>query len=159
MVPARRLQWGASGLVFKDTVELTALDDPEVDGVTLYISDFKRSIVDKLAKDFFSEPSQASLTCAITGPVSIKQGSPDKLGGAEGSEVFSEQKGLNLFKNKTLRVRRVYDARRNALVYVAYSTRMTAAADDGAVSSGRYRTSICAVKLPDLPAPALAAEN
>jgi hypothetical protein len=29
-----------------------------VPGVTLFISDFKRSIVDKLAKDFFSEPSQ-----------------------------------------------------------------------------------------------------
>ncbi len=27
-------------------------------GVTVYVSDFKRSIVDKLAKDFFSEPSQ-----------------------------------------------------------------------------------------------------
>ncbi len=29
-------------------------------GVRLYISDFKRSLPDKLAKDFFSEPSQAS---------------------------------------------------------------------------------------------------
>jgi hypothetical protein len=32
-----------------------------VPGVTLFISDFKRSIVDKLAKDFFSEPSQVGL--------------------------------------------------------------------------------------------------
>jgi hypothetical protein len=29
-----------------------------VPGVTLYISDFKRSLVDKLQKDFFAEPSQ-----------------------------------------------------------------------------------------------------
>lgn len=29
-----------------------------VKGVTIYISDFKRSISDKLNKDFFSEPSQ-----------------------------------------------------------------------------------------------------
>lgn len=29
-----------------------------VEGVTVYISDFKRSLVDKLSKNFFSEPSQ-----------------------------------------------------------------------------------------------------
>ena len=27
-------------------------------GVTIYISDFKRSLTDRLAKDFFDEPSQ-----------------------------------------------------------------------------------------------------
>ncbi|KAL6763071.1 CreA protein-domain-containing protein [Haematococcus lacustris] len=150
-------EWAASGLIFKDTVEVTAIDDPEVDGLTIYISDFKRSIVDKLAKDFFTEPSQASLSCGISGPVAFRKGSPDDLGGIEGKEVFSEQKGLNLFKNKTLRVRRVYDPKRNSVVYVAYSTRLNSASDEGSVSSGRYRTSVCVVKLPDsvLPAPQL----
>ena len=108
-------------------------------GVQLYISDFKRSLTDKLAKDFFSEPSQvrssfkwcpilpvygkqrplarpaaclrqhiimsqccaatqASVTCAATGPISV----PDlsRIRGSEGQEVFSERKGLSLFKNK-----------------------------------------------------------
>lgn len=37
-------------------------------------------------------PAQASLTCEVTGPVSFRQGDPAKLGGTEGSEVFSEQK-------------------------------------------------------------------
>ena len=32
---------------------------PAVKGITVYITDFKRSLADKLAKDFFSEPSQA----------------------------------------------------------------------------------------------------
>jgi hypothetical protein len=32
-------------------------------------------------------------------------GDPSKLGGSEGSEVFSEAKGINLFRNKTLRIR------------------------------------------------------
>ena len=43
-----------------------------VPGVTIYISDFQRNIVDKLKKDFFSDPSQASLTCAVTGPIAVK---------------------------------------------------------------------------------------
>lgn len=37
---------------------LSVLMTPAVKGVTIYISDFKRSISDKLNKDFFSEPSQ-----------------------------------------------------------------------------------------------------
>lgn len=38
----RVASFAASGLIFKDSVEVTAFDDPEVGGVTLYISDFKR---------------------------------------------------------------------------------------------------------------------
>lgn len=54
-------------------------------------------------------------------------------------------------QDKTLRVRRLYDPDRRTLLYVAYSTRLSTAADDGAVTTGRYRTSICAVHLPDAP--------
>jgi catabolite regulation protein CreA len=56
-----------------------------VEGITIYISDFKRSLADKLAKDFFTEPSQASVTCAATGPVRIKDMS--RIRGSEGGEV------------------------------------------------------------------------
>lgn len=126
-----------------------------MDGVTIYISDFKRSIADKLAKDFFSEPSQASVTCVATGPVTLKN--PDKVKASGGQEIFAEGKGLNLFQQKTLRVRRIFND--NTLLYVSYSTRLSSASDDG-VSSGRYKTSICAlpvapvVTAADVPAPA-----
>ena len=80
--------------------ELVSVQDPEVDGVTVYITDFKRSLADKLSRNFFSEPSQASVTCAATGPVVIKD--VKKISGPEGSEVFSEQKGLNFFQNKVI---------------------------------------------------------
>jgi len=43
-------EFDASGFIFKDQVEITAYDDPLVSGVTLYVSDFKRSLTDKLAK-------------------------------------------------------------------------------------------------------------
>jgi catabolite regulation protein CreA len=48
-------------------------------------------------------------------------------------------------------VRRLYDPDRRNLLYVAYSTRLSTAADEGTVTTGRYRTSICAVHLPDAP--------
>lgn len=109
--------------------------------VTIYISDFKRSLTDKLARDFFSEPSQASVTCVANGPVAIKNLAA--VTKASGQEIFSEGKGLNLFQQKTLRVRRIYHD--NVLLYVSYSTRLSSSSDDGGVSSGRYRTSICAL--------------
>ena len=34
--------------------------------MTIYFSDFKRSLVDKLQKDFFSEPSQVGATQGVT---------------------------------------------------------------------------------------------
>eukprot|EP00191_Tetraselmis_sp_GSL018_P000969 CAMPEP_0177610290 /NCGR_PEP_ID=MMETSP0419_2-20121207/19679_1 /TAXON_ID=582737 /ORGANISM="Tetraselmis sp., Strain GSL018" /LENGTH=189 /DNA_ID=CAMNT_0019105543 /DNA_START=171 /DNA_END=741 /DNA_ORIENTATION=- len=140
-------EFTASGLVFKDSVELLAMDDPEVLGVTVYISDFRRSLADKLAKDFFSEPSQASIYCSQTAP-DIVIPNPDAVKGSEGKEVFSQQKNLNFFQNKTLRVRRVFDEARETMIYIAYSTRLTRdSSDSHSLSSTQYKTSICAVPL------------
>jgi hypothetical protein len=137
-----------------------------------------------------AEPSQASLTCAVAPGAFVPD--PKKLEGTEGREVFSEKKGISIFKvrpapasrvplphpadhpqhppfpppphppsthptppprqDKTLRIRRLYDPDRRTLLYVAYSTRLSTAADEGGVSTGRYRTSICALHLPDAPA-------
>eukprot|EP00891_Asterochloris_glomerata_P000566 jgi/Astpho2/566/Aster-x0024 len=77
----------ASGLIFKDSVEVIAQEDPAVKGVTIYISEltwliisaarqpaaslaacqeqgslcslYCRSLTDKLNSNFFDEPSQA----------------------------------------------------------------------------------------------------
>ncbi|KAK9842942.1 hypothetical protein WJX74_004679 [Apatococcus lobatus] len=138
-------EFGASGLFLKDTVETLSLEDPDVKGITVYITDFKRSLADKLAKDFFSEPSQASVTCAITGAISVAD--ERQLRGSEGKEIFSEgRSGLQLFKNKTVRVRRVFDEKHKTLLYIAYSTRL-GSGNDQQVSAGRYKTSICALPL------------
>mmetsp|Transcript_996 Transcript_996/g.3027 ORF Transcript_996/g.3027 Transcript_996/m.3027 type:complete len:261 (-) Transcript_996:207-989(-) len=142
----RIAEFAASGLIFKDSVEVLAVDDSAVQGVTVYISDFRRSLTDKLARDFFSEPSQASIFCAQTAPqISIRD--IENIKGTEGREMFSQQKNLNLFQNKTLRVRRIYDEARQTLVYVAYSTRLTNASDKDSISAGRYKSSMCVVPL------------
>ena len=43
----------------------------EVEGVSLYLSDFTKPITDRMSKDFFSDPSNADLECVRTGPVKV----------------------------------------------------------------------------------------
>ncbi|GAQ92043.1 hypothetical protein KFL_009090030 [Klebsormidium nitens] len=132
-------EFTGSGFIFKDSIEVMSIDDPKVSGVTIFVSDFQRSLTDRLSKDFFNEPSQASITCAQTSPLRIV----GKIAGKEGEEIFQETKNFLAFK--TLHVRRIFDEKKNALVYVAYSTRFQS--DNDKVSAGRYRTSICTVPL------------
>jgi hypothetical protein len=80
---------------------------------------------------------QASLACVVTGPPQVS--SVDKIRGRDGKEVLSQNRNFNMFQQKALRVRRLYDEKRNAIVYVAYSTRLNNATDEGAASVGRYK--------------------
>lgn len=143
-------EFAASGLlplpgVFRDTVQVVRLTDPGVEGVSLYFTDYSRSLVEKLSSDPFADPSQSSITCVATGPIKIKD--PEAAAAADGEEIFSELKTLNIFQNKRLRVRRIYDKTNGAIIYVSYSTRFTSTSDEGGVSSSRYRTSTCALPL------------
>ena len=87
-----------SGIFFKDTLTVESFDDPKVQGVTLYISNFQRPLNERLQKDFFSDPSTASVGCAKTGPISIAD---NIVIGKQGEEVFEENKSL-LFKQLTV---------------------------------------------------------
>lgn len=127
-----------SGLVFKDTLVIEGFDDPKVQGVSLYISNFQRPLTERLQKDFFSDPSFASVGCAKTGPVKIADNI--KLG-PQGEEVFEENRSL-LFKQ--LRVQRIYDQEKNTVVYVSFNTRLDKNSDD---NKSRFKSSICVVNL------------
>jgi catabolite regulation protein CreA len=129
-----------SGLVFKDTLQIERFEDPKVQGVVLYISNFDRPITEKLSGgNFFNDPSYASVACARTGaPVSIA----DNIGkGPQGEEVFEESRSL-LFK--TLRVQRVYDEEKKTVVYVSYNTRLDKNDDS---NKSRFKSSLCAINL------------
>ena len=91
----------ASGIIFKDTIKVTAFQDPKVEGVQIYVTDFQRPINERLAKNFFSDPSYASIGCAKT--ANVVRASKDIYKGKDGEEVFEQARSL-LFK--TLRVRR-----------------------------------------------------
>ncbi|KAK9811805.1 hypothetical protein WJX72_010428 [[Myrmecia] bisecta] len=131
-------EFSSGGLVFKDTVEVQAFQDPKVQGITVYVSNVKRPLVDRLKKDLFTDPSQSSVSCVQTGLLRVLE-PVDRS--SEGEEVFSTRR--NLFF-KYMHVRRIYDQSNQALVYIAYSSRLT---QDMSEQNSRYRTSISAVSL------------
>lgn len=127
----------ASGLIFKDTINVEEFDDPKVSGVNLYISDFSRAVTDRLAKgDFFSDPGAAGLTCVKTGPVKV---SPSLTSDKKGEDVINEARAL-LFK--TLKVKRIYDADAKNIIYVVFTERVDTNDDK---NKSRFKSQICAV--------------
>ena len=131
-----------AGIIFKDTLKISAFKDPKVSGVTIYLSDFERPVTEKLGGDFFNDPSSSSLTCLQTGPIKVAD-NIDKSD--KGEEVFEESK--NLFF-KQIRVNRVLDKPTNTLVYSSYTTRLDKGSDS---NKSRFKSSLCAVHIPDAP--------
>jgi len=130
--------FGTSGLVFKDSLKVDALDDPKVEGVTLYISDFQIPITEKF-QNGFNDPGAVGITCAKTGPIRLKKGvSKSKAG----EEVFSESRSL--FFGKSIKVRRIFDEEKNTLLYISYSDRLDKTNDE---NKSRFKSAICALPL------------
>lgn len=101
--------WTGNGL------QVQAIEDPGVKGITCHLVDFDRSLIDRLSKgNWFEDPSNASIACRQTGPVTVG----DIELSQKGEEVFSERKSL-IFKS--IAIRRIYDRPNDTLVYVVYS--------------------------------------
>lgn len=104
---------------------VSAFTDPDIPGVTCYISQAKTGGVSGslgLAED----PSNFSLSCTQTGPISI----PDNL--PEQSNVFRESTSVFF---KATRVTRFWDKKRNTLVYLAISRHLVDGSPFNAVST------------------------
>lgn len=79
---------------------------------------FDRGVIDRLRKgDWFENPSNGSISCGVTGPITIGDIETRK----KGEEVFRQSQSI-IFKK--LSVRRVYDEDNDALVYLVYSRRI-----------------------------------
>jgi CreA protein len=98
---------------------IEALADPDVQGVTCHVAYFDRSALDRLVQgNWFEDPSNSSIACRQTGPITIG----DIAKGPEGEEIFSE--GRSLFF-KSLSVTRIYDEANNSLIYLAHARELT----------------------------------
>ena len=127
-------QIGAVDTVFKfigpdHKIVVDAYDDPKVKGVTCYVSRAKTGGI-KGGLGLAEDRSEASIVCQATAALQI----PEPLKQQE--EVFTERTSL-LFKR--LRVVRMVDAKRNALIYLTYSDR---------VIEGSPQNSVTAVAVP-----------
>jgi CreA protein len=92
-----------------------AIKDPAVEGVTCHVSYFDRGVIDRLQKgNWFEEPSDSSIACRQTGPITI--GDIDLS--EHGEEVFKQ--GISLIWKKQV-VNRIYDKANDTLIYLSHS--------------------------------------
>ena len=106
-------------------IVVEAYDDPQVAGVTCYVSRAKTGGV-KGAFGLAEDKAEASIACRQVGPVSFTE--PIK----KRDEIFSERQSI-MFKR--LRVVRMVDAKRNTLVYLSYSDRLVEGSPQNSVTA------------------------
>ena len=98
---------------------IEAIADPDVEGVTCHIAYFERGLIDRLSKgNWFEDPSNASISCRQTGPITI--GDIDRSD--SGEDVFRASRSIIL---KSLRVKRIFDEKNQTLIYIAHAAELT----------------------------------
>lgn len=115
--------WKLIGANHKVCVQ--AFDDPKVQGVTCHISQAKTGGIAG-AFGVAEDPSQFSIACRQVGPIVINSQLPEQ------ETAFSENTSI-LFKET--RVTRLFDAKRNTLVYVAISRKLIEGAPANSLST------------------------
>ena len=95
-----------SGTIMKDTLSVNAVDD--LGGIVCYVTSVE------IGGFNWENPTDSAIACRQVGPIIGKVGNKE--------EVFSQSK--NLFF-KAMKVDRVYDAKRNVILYVSYVRKMS----------------------------------
>ncbi len=120
-----RFQW----LGPDDKIVIEAFDDPDVPGVTCYLSRAKTGGMSG-AVGLAEDSSDASLACRQVGPIELS--AEIRSGDQDGERVFRKRTSI-LFK--TLQVVRFYDPERNTLVYLTYSDRVVEGSPKNSVTA------------------------
>lgn len=94
---------------------IEAFADPGVEGVTCYVAYFDRGLIDRLQKgSWFEDPSNSSISCEQTGPISV--GDIDMSD--EGESVFSERRSIIW---KSIKITRILEPDSNTLIYISHA--------------------------------------
>jgi CreA protein len=96
-----------SGMMIKDSLEIHAMDDPDIKGVTCYYTLPKRTLS-------VEDQTDSSISCRQVGPIS-----------GELSTKESIMKSSKSWFIKELYIDRIYDKGRNVLIYVSYTKKLT----------------------------------
>ncbi|ELI6449712.1 CreA family protein [Photobacterium damselae] len=108
-------------------IKLNSLVDPDVPGVTCHIASIEANLS-------LADPSDSSISCRQTGeitPEMIAQIDKSK----SGEVVFKKSKSIFF---KSMKIRRIFDAEHQTLMYLSYSTKET---------SGSFKHSLSTVPL------------
>ena len=115
------------GVFTTKDIKLDAFTDPVVTGVTCHVSSIEANLD-------FSDPSDSSIACRQTGNITADMiANIDKS--KNGEVLFSKSKSIFF---KSMKIRRIYDAENQTLMYLAYSTKET---------SGSFKHSLSTVPL------------
>jgi len=106
-------------------IVVEAFDDPKVGGVTCFVSRAKTGGI-KGAIGLAEDKAEASIACRQVAAISFAKPLPQQ------EEVFNERLSI-LFKK--LRIVRIVDKKRNALVYLTYSDRLIDGSPKNAVTA------------------------
>lgn len=109
-----------------DKVCVSGFDDPKVPGVACHISQARTGGI-KGGLGFAEDPSRFSIACRQVGPITID---PRQLPREE--EVYTSRTSI-LFKNT--HVYRLYDVKRNTLIYLAISDKIVEGSPQNSISS------------------------
>lgn len=109
-----------------DKVCVTDFEDPKVSGVTCYIAQARTGGWGQ-PLGLNEDPSQFSVACRQTGPISINL---SKLPDSE--EAFTEKTSIFF---KATRIYRIVDRKHNSLVYLAISSKIINGSPANAIST------------------------
>lgn len=115
------------GVFTTKDIKIDALQDPLISGVTCHISSIEANLD-------LADPSDSSIACRQTGEITHAMLANIDMS-ASGEVVFKKSKSI-FFKN--MKVRRIFDAKAQTLMYVSYSTKET---------TGSYKHSMSTVPL------------
>ncbi|CAG22390.1 CreA family protein [Photobacterium profundum] len=102
------------GMFTMKDIKISNLDDDKIPGVTCHIASVEANLS-------FSDPSDSSISCRQTGDITPEMiATIDKS--KSGEVVFKKSKSIFF---KTMKVRRIYDADNQTLLYLSYTTKET----------------------------------
>ena len=115
------------GLFTTKDIKIDMFTDPLIPGVTCHVASIEADLS-------LADPSDSSIACRPTGEITAAMiAAIDKS--KSGDVVFKKSKSV-LFKN--MKIRRIFDAQNQTLMYLAYSTKET---------SGSFKHSLSTVPL------------
>lgn len=115
------------GLFTLKDIKLNTLVDPLVPGVTCHIASVEANLS-------LSDPSDSAISCRQTGQINSQMIAQIDRSDS-GEIVFKKSKSIFF---KSMKVRRIYDAKNQTLMYLSYSTKET---------SGSFKHSLSTVPL------------